>query len=137
MIGGLALGAAHVPLAVTLPPCVVIAAAGAWYFRRLGRGDVPASRRRIRRTSLVLIFTSLVAGLAGLSLVDRDAAPSAYVAVWLSVLAAAVGVMLAAAVDLANTARLCRQAERRRIVDAALEASAAARGREHPVPRGP
>jgi hypothetical protein len=63
-------------------------------------------------------------GAAGLSLIDRQARPSAYVLVWMVLLLDACLVLLSAALDIANTARLGREDRRRRLIEDALAGGA-------------
>jgi len=53
------IGAVLVELIWTLPLALVVAAVASWYFIRLGGDDVPASRRRVRRLSLVAVMVTI------------------------------------------------------------------------------
>ncbi|MDA0975099.1 MAG: hypothetical protein O2927_03945, partial [Planctomycetota bacterium] len=66
------------PPAVAIPLAALLAVGCLWYWRRLDRRDVPESRRRIRRFSLLLILTTLPGLVWCSSLLDHRVDPQAY-----------------------------------------------------------
>ena len=118
------MGAAHLPAAFTIPLAVVVALIILGYWRRLGTPEVPQSRRRIRRASLAVILAALPVTVAALSFAD---APNPYVVTWVLVMLCVGLVLITAALDLANTARLSRETRRQRFLEAAADAARSAR----------
>ncbi len=108
------------PAAATVSVALLGAAWMVWYYRRLGRGDVPPSRRRIRRVSLSIMAAGLAPAVCGLSLSHGG---TAFVASWSLVLAVMMVVLLTALADIVNTGRLVAQEQRREAIDAAIAAA--------------
>ena len=79
---GTCLGATHIHAGIILPVVGVLIVVCVLYWLRLGRPEVPESRRRIRRMSLVLAIIELVLVGFGTSVIDPDVQARPYVVVW-------------------------------------------------------
>ena len=115
------LAAVHISPFISIPISIVLALVLAWYWAQLGHADVPRSRRWVRRISLGLSFTLLLAAVVGVSFVDPRAHQSAYVATWSLVIVLILLVMLTAVADIFNSVRLQREYRTRLEIDAAAE----------------
>jgi cytochrome c oxidase assembly factor CtaG len=106
-------GQVHLPAQFTIPVLLLIAAAILWYWVRLGRENVPRSRRRIRRLSTGLMLIALPVLGKALSFVDPalDSQSSDYVMTWTVVLLFVVAVVVTAAIDVINSVRLHHAAQ--------------------------
>jgi UDP-N-acetylmuramyl pentapeptide phosphotransferase/UDP-N-acetylglucosamine-1-phosphate transferase len=120
---------AHLPAALSIAISVALAVLILWYWKRLGADDVPESRRRIRRASMVVMLVGLPILVRALSFVDFKTQQVQYVVCWLLVLFCLALILLAAAMDVFDTLRLSRQERRRNFLDAH---AAAAHAREAP-----
>ncbi len=99
----------HLHAAVTIPPAVAVGVWVMWYWRRLGRAEVPARRRQIRRASLVVMLASLPLHIAGLSLLTPQIHVRGYVLVWTLALVS-LGLLVGLGVlDMFNSLRLERE----------------------------
>ena len=114
--------AVHLPGSVTVPMAVAVGVWVMWYWQRLGRDEVPESRRRIRRASIIVMLAGLPLFVRALSFVDSHADSRAYVIAWLLVLLAVGAVMVVAGLDVVNNLRI----HRREIADAATGRAGAA-----------
>jgi len=123
------IAAAHLPAALTIAIAVAVAVLILWYWKCLGADDVPESRRRIRRASMVVILIALPILVRALSFVDYKTQQGQYVVCWLLVLFCISLVLLAAAIDVFDILRLSRLERRRSFLDTSA-AAAAARARE-------
>jgi len=99
----------HLGPEATIPAAIAVGAALIWYWIKLGAPHIPASRRRIRRVSLVLILFSLPMFVRALSVIDPDLDPKEYVATWTMALLMVAIVMVIAGVDVMNNLRLLQQ----------------------------
>jgi hypothetical protein len=127
------IAAAHLPAALSIPVAAVVAILILWYWKRLGGADVPVSRRRIRRASIVVVLAGLPILVHAVSFVDYKTEQGHYVAAWLLVLFCIGLVLIAAAIDFLDTVRLTRLERQRNLVDtiaAAARAEAKRRERE-------
>lgn len=115
------LAAVHVSPWVTVPAAASLVCALAWYWLHLGRTDVPAGRRRIRRLSLLLALAALAATVVGMSFVDSAVHQTGYVVAWALVLLCVLAIMLAAAVDVFVSLSIQRELRTRLEIDAAVE----------------
>lgn len=120
----------------------VLVAAMAWYWPRLGRGDIPAERRRVRRISLMFSLAGLVAATLGFGIIDPDARRVPYALAWLGAGAAILVVILLAIVDAFLSMRLHRKAIRtmrreREVTLGKAIAEARLRGEARPSPPPP
>lgn len=104
------LAAVHVAPVYTVPAAVLLAAAVVWYWLRLGQTSVPASRRRIRRASLSLIFVTIPVIVSALSVVDPKQRASAYVVLWSAAVLCLLLIVVTAIFDALNNIRLHRDA---------------------------
>ncbi|MGA1016505.1 MAG: hypothetical protein ACO3YY_00750 [Phycisphaerales bacterium] len=94
------------PPAVAIPLAALLAVGCLWYWRRHDRRDVPESRRRIRRFSLLLILTTLPGLVWCSSLLDHRVDPQAYLVGWLACLMLLGVSGLTAGADVLDTLRL-------------------------------
>jgi len=94
------------PPAVAIPIALLLVAVCLWYWKRLDRPDVPESRRRIRRLSLLLVLTALPGLVWCSSLLDHRRDPEAYIVGWLACLMLVGLIVLTAIVDVLDTLRL-------------------------------
>jgi O-antigen/teichoic acid export membrane protein len=109
------------PLAVAAPAAIALAILAIAYWRRLESPDVPETRRRIRRFSLLLALVLLPALVWSSSLVDHRADPAAYIGGWLACFAILALIVLVAVVDALHSFVLYRREWRRhreRLADA-------------------
>ncbi len=120
--------AVHMPAAVTIPLALVVAGWIMWYWRRLAAPEVPDSRRRIRRASLIVMLASLPILVQALSFANpHDTNPTAYVIAWLLVIFLVGLVLVTAGLDVLNTMRLQREQRRDRVIQAAVTLAEAAK----------
>jgi len=117
--------AAHLPAALTIAMAVAVAVLILWYWKRLGADDVPGSRRRIRRASMVVMLLGLPILVRALSFVDFKTQQGQYVVCWLLVLLGLALILLAVAIDVFDTLRLSRKERRRNFLDAHAAAALA------------
>lgn len=94
-----------VPPATSVPAAIALAALLLWYFRRLGRKDVPATRRRLRRASIVFALVGIVPLVRVLSFVHPHADRVGWALMWSAVLLALLGWALLAVIDVILVAR--------------------------------
>jgi C4-dicarboxylate-specific signal transduction histidine kinase len=126
--------ASHLSAFVTVPLAIVIGLGLAWYWMRLGNSEVPASRRRIRRTSVVFMLTSLPMFVRGLSILESKTKPREYVLTWTMAMLMVALVMITAAIDAANNMRLHRRLRRQALEETAKELSREVKNRRHNAP---
>jgi hypothetical protein len=100
------LSAVHLHPAITLFAALAMTAWISWYWRRLGRDDVPHSRRKIRRYSLASIALSLVFFVRVLSFIERATQPRQYMVTWSLALLMVMIVIVIAMIDALNNLRL-------------------------------
>src|SRR5436190_7234390 len=91
---------------LSIPPAALALMWIAWYWLRLGRADVPTSRRKIRRTSLVLMAASLPIFVRALSFLDPKIDPVEYMRTWMFALLMIFIVLASAGIDAVNNLRL-------------------------------
>jgi len=70
-----------------------------WYFIRLGRAEVPAGRRRLRRASVVLLALGLAPFVRALSFVHPHEDRVGFAVAWSSVLFVVIAALVLAVVD--------------------------------------
>ena len=119
--------AVHLPAAVTIPLALVVAGWIMWYWHRLAAPEVPDSRRRIRRASLIVMLVSQPILVQALSFANSDTNPTAYVIAWLLVIFLVGLVLVTAGLDVLNTMRLQREQRRDRVIQAAVTLAEAAK----------
>jgi undecaprenyl pyrophosphate phosphatase UppP len=124
------IAAAHLPAALTVPIAVAAAVLILWYWKRLGAADVPQSRRRIRRASMVVMLAWLPTLVVALSFVDYTTQQARYIISWLLVLLGLGLILLAAAIDVFDTLRLSRLERRQNFLDAHAAAALAREARK-------
>lgn len=109
----------------------VLVVASAWYWHRLGNDQIEASRRAIRRASLILGVLAIFALVRAASFVDSEVSPQSYIVAWLSALGLVFLVVLLIAIDMFNSFRLHHRELQRETLETAqrlkteLEARAA------------
>jgi hypothetical protein len=115
---------AHVAPIVVVPIAALLVLGCAWYWRALGRADVPPGRRRIRRHSMVLITVGIVLITLGLSVLDPATRPVPYVATWAGVLVIVLLVVITALLDALYTVGWHRRERTRQLVRTMSDATA-------------
>lgn len=90
----------------TIPPAVVIGLSLVWYWLRLGRADVPPSRRRVRRLNTVFLLLSLPLFVRALSFLDPEQQPRAFLITWSILVLVMLMVIIMALLDAMNSLRL-------------------------------
>lgn len=115
--------AAHLPLALTMPVAIVIGIGMVRYWPHLGRAEVPASRRRIRRVSVVFMLVSLPMFVRGLSVLDSKLQPREYLMTWMMAMLLVGLVTITAMIDAANNLRIHRRMYRQALEEPAEELS--------------
>lgn len=102
------LGAVHVSAAISVGVALLLACGVLTYWVTLGAPEVPVSRRRIRRLSLILMLAGLFCTLCGASFFDPEVPGQrlSYAYSWTLALASIVGVVLTAVADFVNSLRL-------------------------------
>lgn len=96
----------HMPPVATVPLGVVAMVFLVLYWIRLGRPDVPRSRRIIRRSSIAIALVQIPLLFVSLSLVDPVVHPRAYILCWLACLLLVVLIVVVAMADVVNNFRL-------------------------------
>ncbi len=119
--------AAQLPGAVTIPIAAVLAFAILWYWIALDKPNVPASRRRIRRASMVVLLVSLPVFVQALSFSNHQTNASQYVIVWSMALLLLVLLVITAIADALNTMKLHRDKQIQEMARAAADMLAKAR----------
>ncbi len=104
------LATVHIAPIYTAPVAAGFAIVVMWYWVRLGRSDVPQSRRRIRRSSLSIILVTIPVLFGALSLIDPKVRASAYVILWSVAMLCLLLVVVTAIFDSLNSMRLHREA---------------------------
>lgn len=104
---------------VSIPFAVACALAVIWYWRRLGGEEVPESRRRIRRASMLILLVLMPVLVRALSYVDEQT-PVEFVVAWGIVLLLVFLLLVSGLVDLWNNLRL----HRRHLEEASVEHAA-------------
>lgn len=94
-----------VPWWLSLPLAVLLGASLVWYFVRLGRSDVPAERRVVRRLSIVCALGALIPLVRALTFTHPHEDRVAFAVAWSMTLLALCGCLLLAIVDFMLTAR--------------------------------
>ncbi|UCD74754.1 MAG: hypothetical protein JSV91_13320 [Phycisphaerales bacterium] len=117
--------AAHPGL--TIPVAVVIALGLIWYWRRLADEKTPASRRNIRRCSILFILLALPILVAGLSFFDPQLDQQAWIIAWAVVIFIMMLIIASALVDAINNLNLHREEKRQALTKAAAEMIVAVR----------
>ena len=108
---------------LVLPLTAVVMALTIWHVLAIQRTAMPASRRRIRTASgllMLLLFAALTYALAGAPISERRL----FVLSWLAVLGLVMLVLMLAAMDMANTVRLSGRLRRQLTTQAAQDLAA-------------
>lgn len=104
------IAAVHIDPRLTGPVAILLAGYLVWYWMRLGRDDVPASRRRLRRLSISFMLLALPNFVAGLSYIDANVNGAAYIVSWSLSILLMVIIFFTACADYLLTMHLHRQA---------------------------
>jgi hypothetical protein len=94
-----------VPWWISVPLAALLGVTLVWYFVRLGRGDVPAERRVVRRLSIVCALGALVPLVRALTFTHPHEDRVAFAVAWSMTLLALCGCLVLAIVDFILTAR--------------------------------
>ncbi len=124
------LAAVHLHWGFTVPPSVIVGVWILWYWKRLAELDFPDSRRRIRRSSLLVMLATLPFFVQGMSFVDSARQIDQYILTWLLVMFCTGLVLMMALLDLLNTMRLARRARARRAIKAVSSLADSIRDRD-------
>lgn len=124
------LAAVHLSPAYTIAPAVALSALFVWYWMRLGLPEVPDSRRRVRRFSLVLMLISLPMFVRALSFVDPLVDKRPYALAWTAVMFIVLLIIAAALMDAINNLRLHANQKHEEMTRAATELAIAIRRRQ-------
>ncbi len=92
-----------------------------WYWLVIGDERVPLSRRRLRRTTTMVILVAIPLMVAGLSFINRHTQPRSFVLAWTLVLLLMFLIILGAALDALNSLRLRSRELDREVADAAKQ----------------
>lgn len=71
-----------IPAVVSVPVALILAAILVWYFVRLGRGDVPAALRRVRRIGIGFALASILPLIRALTFVHPHEDRAGWAAAW-------------------------------------------------------
>ncbi len=94
-----------VPPWASISVAAVALALLAWYFVRLGREEVPAGRRRLRRASVVLLAIGLAPLVRALSFVHPHEDRVGWAVAWSSVLFVVLTALVLAIIDIVLVTR--------------------------------
>ena len=123
------LATVHLSPSITVPLALTLCAAIVWYWIYLGRDDVPASRRKIRRFSLVVMLISMPMLVRALSFVDPLVDKRDYAVAWTAVTFMLLIVIAAAVMDAINNLRVHQDQRHDAIRQAASDLAQAIRER--------
>jgi cytochrome bd-type quinol oxidase subunit 2 len=117
------IAAVHVHPAITSVLALLVAAVLGWYWHRMGDEHVPASRRRIRRISILCMLISLPMFIAALSLLDPAIhnQKRTYALAWTFALGMLLIIIITAVLDMMNNLRLHNTEQRRAALDSILK----------------
>jgi len=88
-----------------------------WYWVRLGRPGVPASRRSIRRFVTAMMILTVPLLVLGMSVHDPEVNHRGYILTWTAVLAMIAVIVLGALIDVINNLRLYQRMVHDEITD--------------------
>ncbi|MCL4210759.1 MAG: hypothetical protein HRU76_03740 [Phycisphaeraceae bacterium] len=124
--------ASHVPPAIAVFGGVIVMLSVAWYWRRLDAPDVPETRRRIRRASMIVMLIATPLFVYGAGFADHRADPQRYAVIWAGAISLLLLVIFAAFIDMLNNLRIHRAdaaragaMTRAALIDAARQIAAA------------
>ncbi len=123
------LAAVHLSPSWSIPLSIALSGVLVWYWFRLGRDDVPASRRRIRRFSMVSMLLSLPMFVRALSFLDPEVDKRSYVVTWTIATFMVLVVIATALMDAINNLRLHQRHRQEALHQAAIELAQAVRDR--------
>jgi uncharacterized membrane protein SpoIIM required for sporulation len=110
--------AAHIPALASITGAAVIALILGWYWARLGAADVPESRRRLRRASMLVMFVAIAVLVYAASFADGDLDPQGYTVTWAMALTLLLLIVFLAFLDVLNNLRIHRRDRARSAIDA-------------------
>lgn len=113
--------AAQIPWALTIPIAAVLAFAILWYWIALDDQNVPGSRRRIRRASMVVMLVSLPVFVRALSFTNHQTNYSQYIIIWTMSLFLLLLLVITAIVDAVNTMKIYREHQLKEMARAAAD----------------
>lgn len=123
------IGTVLVPPVWSVLTALPVAALIIWYFLRLGRDDVPVSRRRVRRVSLIAVLATLPMLVRVFSFVDPEQQPTAFIIWWSLIFVMILLIVATALLDMVNNFRLHHETMQAELHDAAAELAEAMRKR--------
>lgn len=113
--------AVQLPWALTITIAGVVAIAILWYWVALDKPNVPASRRRIRRTSMVVMLVSLPVFVQSLSFINHQANPSQFVTTWTMLIVLLLLLIFTAIIDAVTTMKLHSEKQIQEMAKAAAD----------------
>jgi len=110
--------AAHIPALASIPAAAIIALILGWYWTRLGAADVPESRRRLRRASMLVMFVAIAVLVYAASFADGDLDPQGYTVTWALALTLLLLIVFLAFLDVLNNLRIHRRDRAKSAIEA-------------------
>ena len=124
------LAAVHLSPFVTTSIAAIVLGWIIWYWIRLGRLEVPASRRTLRRATLILIAVLLPIIVAALSFLDPAQHQRPYIMTWIGAMLVIAILVIVAGLDAVNTMRLVQQQTHEELREAAGDLADAIKARK-------
>lgn len=134
MMSVMSLAAVLVPPIITVPITIVLALALMWYWARLGRPEVPNTRRTIRRFTILITLITLPIVVNALSIINPQSSPRQFMIAWTVVVLLMIVLMLVAVVDMMNNFRIHQRQLEGDLRTAAEEFADAVRQRQRERP---
>ena len=122
--------AVHFTPIITMPLAAIVLGWIAWYWIRLGRPEVPPSRRKLRRASLILIAVLLTLIVAALSFLDPAQHQRPYIMTWTGAMLVIAILVIVAGLDAMNTMRIVQQQTHEELREAAGDLADAIKARK-------
>jgi hypothetical protein len=117
----------HLSPAWSLPLAIGLSGVLVWYWLRLGCGEVPPSRRKIRRFSIAIMLLSLPMFVRALSYLDPEVDKRPYVVTWTLAIFMLLLVIATALMDAVNNLRLHQAQRQDALHEAAIDLAKAVR----------
>ncbi len=99
----------HIDAMITVPLALIVACGLIWYWFRVGTSRTPRACLIARRLSMVILVLSLPTFVRGLSFVDPEVDPSAYLSTWLVAIATILLVIVISSTDALMVLRFHQQ----------------------------
>jgi undecaprenyl pyrophosphate phosphatase UppP len=131
------LATVHVNPAMAAPLGAAAVGALLWYWARLGRPVVPASRRSIRRFVTAMMILTVPLLVLGASVHDPEVNHRSYILTWMGVLVMIAVIVLGALIDVVNNLRLYQQMVHDEITESLRRIAEAERRQHTPGPEAP